>query len=112
VLLEEGPLLRVNGTGKGPVVMLVKSRESRKGRVLAVINTTKQEQRVEIPDLAEILGKPASAWEDLTPDMIPLRLQPTMDFELAPVRMRLFYNPKGEPLVVERPALEEDAQQS
>jgi len=109
VLLEEGPILRVKGTEKGPVVLLVKSRENGKGLVLAVINTTKQEQRVGIPDLAEILGEPASTWEDLSPDMIPMRLKPTLDFELAPFRIRLLYNPKGEPLVVEKPALEESA---
>jgi hypothetical protein len=49
------------------------------------------------------LGGPASAWEDLTPDMIPLRLSPSLNFSLAPFRMRLFHNPKGEPLTVEAP---------
>jgi starch synthase (maltosyl-transferring) len=107
VLLEEGPMTRVEGTGKEPVVCLLKSRESRKGRVLAVINTTPEEQRLEAIDLTAILGKPASAWEDLTPDMIPVRLEAAMDFELAPHRMRIFYNPKGEPLKVESPELKE-----
>jgi starch synthase (maltosyl-transferring) len=107
VLLEEGPMTRIDGTGKKPLVCLVKSRESRKGRVLAVINPTPKEQRLELADLAAILGKPASAWEDLTPDMIPLRLKPAMDFELAPFRMRVLYNPKGEPLKIETPELKE-----
>lgn len=106
VLLEEGPMVRVEAAGKAPVVFLLKSRENRKGRVLALINTTKKEQQVVIPDLAETLGKPASAWEDLTPDMIPLRLKPSLDFSLAPFRMRILYNPKGEPLVVEEPQRE------
>jgi starch synthase (maltosyl-transferring) len=104
VLLEEGPMVRFNPaeTEKAPVVFLAKSREDRKGRVLAVINTTKKEQQVELPDLAALLGKPSSAWEDLTPDMIPLKVTPSLDFVLGPHRMRLLYNPKGEPLVVEQ----------
>lgn len=100
-------MTRIDGTGKKPLVCLVKSRESRKGRVLAVINPTPKEQRLELADLAAILGKPASAWEDLTPDMLPLRLKPAMDFELAPFRMRVLYNPKGEPLKIETPELKE-----
>jgi starch synthase (maltosyl-transferring) len=110
VLLEEGPMVRLNATerGKAPEVFLVKSRESRKGRVLAVINTTEQEQQVELPDLTEMLGEPASAWEDLTPDMIPLRLSQPLNFSLAPFRLRLFHNPKGEPLAVETPEPEVD----
>jgi hypothetical protein len=108
--LEEGPMVRINATDteKAPVVFLAKSRENRKGRVLALINTTQKEQQVKLPDLAGMLGKPASAWEDLTPDMIPLKLEPSLDFALAPYRMRLLYNPKGEPLVVEQPQPEED----
>ena len=106
VLLEEGPMVRVNADDKAPVVLLLKSRDFRKGRVLAVINTTNDTQQVEIPDLAEILGKPTTGWEDLTPDMIPLRLTPSLAFSLAPFRLRLLYNPKGEPLAVEPPELE------
>jgi hypothetical protein len=100
--------LSATETGKAPVVFLVKSRENRKGRVLAVINTTEQEQQVELPDLTEMLGEPASAWEDLTPDMIPLRLSQPLNFSLAPFRLRLFHNPKGEPLAVETPEPEVD----
>ena len=74
VLLEEGPQTRVNPKGE-PVVLLLKSRESRKGRVLAVINTTPEPQEVAIPDLAELLGKPRRAWKDLTPDTMPLKLR-------------------------------------
>ena len=99
VLLEEGPLVRLDDCGKeGPVTCLVKSRETRIGRVLAVINTTGEEQQVKLPDLSEPLGEPLSAWEDLTPDMIPLRLTPSLEFSLASHRMRLFHNPQGEPL--------------
>lgn len=110
VLLEEGPMLRANPSGEEPetVVSLVKSRKNRKGRVLAVINTTPEEQQVEIPDLGDMLGGPAAAWEDLTPDMIPLKLTPSLSFSLTPLRLRLFYNPQGEPLVVEMPELAED----
>ncbi len=99
VLLEEGPMVRLEDGGKeGPVTCLVKSRETGRGRVMAVINTTGTEQQVKLPNLAESLGQPPSAWEDLTPDMIPLRLTPSLEFALAPYRMRLFYNPHGEPL--------------
>jgi hypothetical protein len=62
--------------------------------------------------VAEMLGEPSSAWEDLTPDMIPLRLSPSMNFSLAPFRMRLFHNPKGEPLAVEEPQPEEGEAES
>jgi len=108
VLLEEGPIMRLNPSEAEPVVYLVKFREGRKGRVLAVINTTREEQPVELNDLGEILGDPPSAWEDLTPDMIPLKLQPSLNFNLAPLRLRIFYNPQGEPVVVERPEFGED----
>ena len=97
VLLEEGPQTRVNPKGE-PVALLLKSRESRKGRVLAVINTTAEPQEVAIPNLAELLGKPRRAWKDLTPDTIPLKLQDSLEFTLPPARMRLFYNPDGAPL--------------
>ena len=73
-----------------------------------MINTTPEEQQVEIPDLGDMLGGPAAAWEDLTPDMIPLKLTPSLSFSLTPLRLRLFYNPQGEPLVVEMPELAED----
>ena len=57
VLLEEGPMVRLEDCGKeGPVTCLVKSRETRKGRVLAVINTTGEEQQVKLPDLSRIPG--------------------------------------------------------
>jgi len=108
VLLEEGPLMRLNSSEKEPVVLLVKSRQERKGRVLAVINTTREEQPVELPELGDILGEPSSAWEDLTPDMIPLKLKPSLSFSLAPLRLRLLYNPQGEPLVVEIPEFAEE----
>ncbi len=99
VLLEEGPMGRDNRPpGPWPVVSLLKSREKRPGRVLAVINTTRQEQPVELSDLTARLGKPASGWQDLTPDMVPLKLEPSLNFSLAPSRLRLFYNPKGKPL--------------
>jgi hypothetical protein len=98
------------GEKEGPVTCLVKSREIRKGRVLAVINTTGEEQQVKLPNLGESLGEPLAAWEDLTPDMIPLRLTPSLEFSLAPHRMRLFYNPHGEPLPAPelKPVTEDD----
>jgi starch synthase (maltosyl-transferring) len=97
VLLEEGPQTRVNPEGE-PVVLLLKSCENRKGRVLAVINATSEPQAVAIPDLAEILGQPSRAWQDLTPDTVPLKLRSPVEFTLPPTRMRIFYNPEGAPL--------------
>jgi starch synthase (maltosyl-transferring) len=97
VLLEEGPQTRVSPPDE-PVVLLLKSRESRRGRVLAVINRTRKTRQAAIPDLAALLGKPARAWQDLTPNTIPLKLRPEMQFKLLPARMRLFYNPEGRPL--------------
>ena len=100
VLLEEGPQARVNPTGE-PVVLLLKSRESRTGRVLAVINTTAEPQEVAISNLAELLGEPRRGWKDLTPDTIPLKLQDPLEFTVPPARMRIFYNPDGTPLALE-----------
>jgi starch synthase (maltosyl-transferring) len=97
VLLEEGPQARLNPKGE-PVTLLLKSRESRRGRVLAVINPTSEPQEVAIPNLAELLGKPRRAWKDLTPDTIPLKLLGSLEFTLPPARMRIFYNPDGAPL--------------
>ena len=99
VLLEEGPQARVNPKGE-PVALLLKSRESRQGRVLAVINPTSDPQEVAIPNLAELLGKPRQSWRDLTPDTIPLKLPDSLEFTLPPARMRIFYNPDGAPLVL------------
>jgi hypothetical protein len=94
VLLEEGPQTRINPEGE-PVVLLLKSRKSRKGRVLAVINATTETQAVAIPGLTELLGKPVQAWRDLTPDTVPLKLRSPVEFTLPPARMRIFYNPEG-----------------
>ncbi len=97
VLLEEGPQVRANPAAE-PVVLLLKSREAHPGRVLAVINSTLEDQQVQLTDLKALLGKPMRAWQDLTPDTIPLKLKPEMAFTLAPARIRIFYNPKGAPL--------------
>ena len=97
VLLEEGPMVRVNPPGE-PVVLLLKSREKGRGRVLAVINASREDQTAAVPNLSELLGKPKRAWQDLTPDMVPLKLQALKEFPLAPARMRLFYNPEAQPL--------------
>jgi starch synthase (maltosyl-transferring) len=97
VLQEEGPQIRLNPAGE-PVVLLLKSRESRKGRVLAVINATPEPHAVTIPDLAGILGEPTRAWQDLTPDHVPLKLRAPVEFTLPPSRIRIFYNPEGAPL--------------
>jgi starch synthase (maltosyl-transferring) len=97
VLLEEGPQVRVNPPGE-PVVILAKSRESRKGRVLAVINPTAEPQEVAIPEPAEVLGAARRNWQDLTPDTIPLKFETPMKFTLQPTRMRVFYSKDAPPL--------------
>ena len=97
VLLEEGPMVRANPQGEA-VTLLLKSREKQEGRVLAVINPTPEDQPVRLDNLKELLGKPMRAWQDLTPDTIPLKLKAEMEFTLAPMRMRIFYNPKAKPL--------------
>ena len=83
------------------MVLLLKSRERHPGRVLAVINATREDQTVQLANLMESLGTPMRAWQDLTPDTIPLKLKAemaAMEFTLAPARMRIFYNPEGAPL--------------
>ncbi len=97
VLLTEGPMARVS-EAEDPVAVLVKSRENRKGRVLAVINTTREPQLALLPDLASWLGKPPGAWKDLTPDTEPLEIKAVRELPLAPMEMRIFYNPKDAPL--------------
>ena len=97
VLLEEGPMVRVNPAGE-PVVLLLKSRDKGRGRILAVINATREEQSATIGNLSELLEKPKRAWQDLTPDLVPLKLPDLKEFPIAPARMRLFYNPDAPPL--------------
>ena len=100
VLLEEGPQVRLNPPEE-PVVLLLKSRERSKGRVLAVINPTPEDQVVHIPNLADLLGKPLKACRDLTPDTLPLKLKGNLRFALPPAGMRLLYHPEGAPLPAE-----------
>jgi starch synthase (maltosyl-transferring) len=100
VLLEEGPQTRVNPPGEA-VTMLLKSREDRKGRVMAVINTTAAPQEVAIPAPAAWLQGAPGGWQDLTPDTIPLKFAAPLQFTLPPTRMRVFYNPDGAPLKAE-----------
>jgi starch synthase (maltosyl-transferring) len=101
VLLEEGPMARMSPKGK-PVVILVKSRDKGKGRVLAVINTSRKAQKANVPNLADCLGEPAAAWQDLTPEAPPRKFQKTQTLALAPAEINIFYNPQGEPLAVKR----------
>jgi len=96
-LLEEGPMIRANPNGE-PVVLLLKSRSQGRGRVLAAINATREDQWAKIHNLPDLLDKPKKAWQDLTPDMVPLKLQTLKEFPLPPARMRLFYNPDAPPL--------------
>ncbi len=101
VLLEEGPIDRLSPKGK-PVVLLLKSRDTDRGWVLAVINASPKPQTAKLPKLEDYLGKPAEAWQDLTPETKPVRLQQTKTFTLAPWEVKIFYNPKGEPLPVKK----------
>ena len=96
VLLEEGPMARLNPQGE-PVALLLKSGVSRKGRVLAVVNRTWEPQTVTLPNLA-VMGGPKTAWQDITPDTIPIKPQPGRKFFLPPMRMRILFNPKASPL--------------
>lgn len=98
VLLEEGPIIRASTPEGGPAVLLLKSRDHRPGRVLAVINPASEALPVELGDLEKLLGKPPSAWRELTPEVSPLKLTDPLRFSLEPWGLRLFYNPKGRPL--------------
>jgi starch synthase (maltosyl-transferring) len=97
VLLTEGPQVRVSPVDE-PVVVLLKSREREKGRVLALINSTLEAQPAELGALPEWLGEPQGFWQDLTPAAPALTLEPAMSLSLAPAEMRIFYHPEGDPL--------------
>jgi starch synthase (maltosyl-transferring) len=97
VLLEEGPIRRLSPRKK-PVVLLVKSRDQEKGRMLAVINSSRKAQKANLPKVEDYLGEPAAAWQDLTPLAEPVHLRETKTFALSPSGIRIFYNPQGEPL--------------
>jgi len=98
VLQEEGPIVALPPAPPREVVWLLKSRESRRGRVAAVINPTREAQETLWPETDTVLGGPPSAWRDITPDMIPLKPAAARPFTLGPSRLRLFYHPEGEPL--------------
>jgi len=99
VLVEEGPISRISPKGK-PVVVLLKSRDQGPGRVLAVINTTPKTQKVSLPKLGRLLGKPESAWRDLTPEGKNLIIKEMKNFALSPFEVKLFFNPEGEPMPI------------
>jgi len=101
VLLEEGPISRVSPKGK-PVVLLLKSRDKERGRVLAVINTTRKVQKANLPKLADYLGEPGAAWQDLTPEAKLLTVKEMKTFSLAPSEVKIFFNPEGEPMPVKK----------
>lgn len=102
VLLEEGPMARLNPQGE-PVVFLLKSGVSH-GRVLAVINATREPQLAAVPENPGTLGGPLGAWQDITPEVLPVKLQPGSPLALPSFGMRVFYNPEAQPL--ERPEIE------
>ena len=63
-----------------------------------MINSTLEDQTVRLASLMESLGTPPRAWQELTPDTVPLKLKAEMEFKLGPAGMRIFYNPEGAPL--------------
>jgi starch synthase (maltosyl-transferring) len=100
VLLEEGPMMRANPPDE-PVVLLLKSRQSYPARILAVINSTLEEQTAVLGGVMEALGPPPRAWKEITPDIVPLKLKPEMaplELTLGPAEIRIFYNAHGAPL--------------
>jgi starch synthase (maltosyl-transferring) len=90
VLLEEGPLARLNPEGE-PVVFLLKSGEIR-GRALAAINATREPQSALLPENGEALEEPLDAWQDVTPEILPVELRRGQTLALPPSGMRVFYN--------------------
>lgn len=98
VLLEEGPMLRVSPKDE-PVVALLKGRDREPGRVLALINTLPEPQTAAFPDLPGWLGKPTRAWQDLWPENKPFKPKPSREISLAPLEVRLLFNPSGPPLL-------------
>jgi starch synthase (maltosyl-transferring) len=93
VLLEEGPIERLNPQGE-PVVLLLKSGARAPGRVLAVINATLEPQTAPLPDSPPWWGKTRRAWQDLTPEARPIKLRPGLELPLTPAQIRLFYKPE------------------
>jgi len=89
-LLEEGPMARLNPQGE-TVVFLLKSGKSR-GRALAVINATGEPQMAPVPENAPGRGEPLDAWQDITPEILPVKLRPGLPLALPPLVMRVFYN--------------------
>jgi hypothetical protein len=85
-----------------PVVMLLKSRDKEKGRVLAVINASGKAQKANIAKFGDFLGEPAVAWQDITPEVKPLKLPKTQTLTLAPWDIKLYYNPEGAPAPVKK----------
>uniref|UniRef100_A0A7C3SL85 Alpha-amylase n=1 Tax=Desulfobacca acetoxidans TaxID=60893 RepID=A0A7C3SL85_9BACT len=98
VLVEEGPVTRLSPR-KRPVVVLLKSRDQGKGRVVAVINASPKVQKANLQKILDFLGEPETAWQDLTPEANPLRPEQMRAFLMAPWDMKLFFNPEGTPFL-------------
>lgn len=95
ILREEGPIERLSPAGE-PVVMLLKSSDNYTGRVLAVINAEPRPQRFSLPKWKAIMGVPAKAIQELTPEAEPLPLGRIRKATLGPAAIRLFYAPGTE----------------
>jgi len=95
IMLEEGPIKRLT-PAPAPVVMLLKSSDTYTGQVLAVINTKRRARRLVLPDWEAVMGVPANAIVDLTPETVPLPLEALRQITLEPAEIRLFYAPGNE----------------
>ncbi len=101
VLVEEGPIDRLSPKGK-PVVLLLKSRDKEKGRVLAVINSSSKARQANLAKLTDYLGEPRTAWQDITPEGKPVKPQELQSLTLPPFAMKILYNPAAEPRPVKK----------
>lgn len=90
VLQEEGPIKRLTKEGR-PVVMLLKSSDCHPGQVLALINATLHPQTGVELDWPELFGLPGSEIQEITPGAEPLPPGDSLEIDLAPAAIRLFY---------------------
>jgi hypothetical protein len=74
-----------------PVVMLLKSSDCHPGQVLALINATLHPQTGVKLDWPELFGLPGSEIQEITPGAEPLPPGDSLEIDLAPAAIRLFY---------------------
>lgn len=104
VLNEEGPQDRLTSKG-APVVVLLRVSETKPGRALALINSDHNAGHDYSVDMLEAaLGVPLIDIRDVTPQAEPAELKLEGRVSLAPLEMRVFYTPAGEPGGVKKKA--------